>query len=283
MSIEIIISMDNKLNNVSFLRYPGGKQRHLYFFNELLPKSKSIKGNYVEPFVGGGSVFFYMNPNGAILSDKNLELIDLYKGIKEFPDEVWQYYCSFPTTKKAYYQIRDFPTQNIPLSLRAARTLYLNRTCFKGMWRHNSQGKFNVGYGGQDRRWVITQEDLKEISSRLSNVVLKCYDFEKIINSCNRGDFLFLDPPYRPGEKEQIYSHYVSGKFTFNDQKRLARSLRKASNKGVKWLMTNSSNDEIKRMYDGYSCIPLQRGTSGTPGIMTSNPGEIIIHNLTEG
>jgi DNA adenine methylase len=182
----------------SFLRYPGGKQRHLQGFAHLLPNRQQIHRNYVEPFVGGGAVFFSISPNQAILSDINKELIDLYRGVRRFPNKVWEIFNKFEVTRDEYYQVRSWNLENLDLSIRAARLLYLNRTCFKGMWRHNASGVFNVGYGGQDRRWVIHKEDLKTVSNRLKNAKLKHSDFEQVIDNCEEGDFIFLDPPYRP-------------------------------------------------------------------------------------
>ncbi len=116
-----------------FLRYPGGKTKLLNFIDKYLPKSNEIVGNYIEPFVGGGSVFLSVKPQNAILSDLNKELIELYNGIRNFPHKVWEIFCSFPEGRKAYYQIRDSEYINRPLAYRASRTLYLNRSCFKGM------------------------------------------------------------------------------------------------------------------------------------------------------
>jgi len=280
------VCVNNSYNQVvkskPFLRYPGGKQRQLFSFDHLLPNKCQISGTYTEPFVGGGAVFFYLNPKSALLSDKNQELIDLYVGIRDFPDEIWKLYSQFPTTKKGYYEIRDSSVVDLDLPKRAARTLFLNRTCFKGMWRHNSQGKFNVGYGGQDRRWVISKERLYDVSKRLSHAKLKCCDFESIVNKCEEGDFLFLDPPYCPGMKEQQNYHYTFGSFSFDDQKRLSDSLRKATKRGVSWVMTNSSNSEIIELYNCYSCFFIKKGTSGLSGSAPHETEEAVIYNILE-
>jgi DNA adenine methylase len=261
------------------LRYPGGKQRQVTYFDHLLPDADSIIGRYVEPFVGGGAVFFHINPRIAILSDKNPELIDLYTGIRDHPDVVWDLYHTFPGTKRGYYQIRDYSTDELTLPQRAARTLYLNRTCFKGMWRHNAQGKFNVGYGGQDRRGVISRGRLFEVSLHLSRAILQCCDFEPMIDSCQAGDFLFIDPPYRPGEKEQTNDHYTYGTFGYGDQIRLSQSLRRASERGVRWLMTNSSHEDITGLYEGFRCIPLLKGTGKHPGHLVEHTNEVVIQS----
>ena len=107
-----------------------------------------------------------------MLSDKNPELINLYRGIRYAPSEVWRLFCEYPSGKRAYYRARQEDTRNWNVITRAARTLYLNRTCFKGMWRQNSQGMFNVGYGGQSRRWAIEEEDLVAISKILRGTTL---------------------------------------------------------------------------------------------------------------
>ncbi|MGG3739240.1 DNA adenine methylase [Aeribacillus pallidus] len=263
-----------------FLRYPGGKQRMLSFLSEYLPNSNSIQGTYIEPFVGGGSVFLYVNPKNAILSDLNSELIDLYKGIRNYPHKVWEIYCSFPTGKSAYYQIRDEQIEKKPIYYRAARTLYLNRTCFKGMWRHDKEGKFNVGYGGEERRWAVTHENLVKLSKRFRKATIHNSDFEKIIAVAKKNDFIFLDPPYKPGEKEMYEAHYSNGKFTFNDQVRLSESLKSASDRGVKWLMTNSSHKDITDLYKSFNINKINKGTGSSIGAMTSDSKEVIIYNF---
>lgn len=274
----MIVKEIQNSNKVKFIRYPGGKQRLLGFILPHLPMAKDIKGHFVEPFVGSGSVFFAIKPDKAKLSDINPELIDLYKGIKKFPLKVWNYYKNFPSSKKGYYKVRDKKVKINDLAYRSARILYLNRTCFKGMWRHNSIGKFNVGYGGQDRRWVINQTDLVDISSRLSNVKLECSDFEKIIESCTKDDFIFLDPPYKPGEKEIAHEHYTFSKFKYEDYERLSNVLSEATNKGISWAMTISSHSDILTLFDGFS-YKLKKGTGKKPGILTNKSGEILICN----
>jgi DNA adenine methylase len=137
----------------TFLRYPGSKRRMVAFLLEHLPEAASVKGKFVEPFVGGGAVYFALAPKKAVLGDINEELIDLYRGIALSPERVWRLYRSFPKTKVGYRKVRGLNPTTLTLLQRSARSLFLNRTCFKGMWRHNLKGQFNIGYGGQDRRW----------------------------------------------------------------------------------------------------------------------------------
>lgn len=264
-----------------FLRYPGGKSRFLSFLQDFLPRNDEISRNYVEPFLGGGSVFLSIKPKNAILSDINKELIELYKGIRNYPHKVWEIFFSFPEGKKAYYQIRDTIYNSKPFYYRAARTLYLNRTCFKGMWRHSPNGNFSVGYGGEERRWAITHQSIIRLSKLLKKAYLQVSDFEKILNNVNDGDFIFLDPPYKPGQTELKESHYSYGRFTFDDQIRLSNKLIDISNnKNIKWIMTNSAHEEICVLYQGYKVVKIPKGTSNRIGIRTNNSKEILISNF---
>ena len=268
---------------MKFLRYPGGKSKLLSLLINFLPKKRDIEGRYIEPFVGGGSVFLHIYPEMSLLSDLNIELINLYRGIKSYPYEVWETFRSFPVGKEAYYIIRDINTVNKPLYYKAARTLYLNRTCFKGMWRHNPDGNFNVGYGGEERRWVITLESIIELSERFSAAIILNEDFESVLEKAVDGDFIFLDPPYKPGEKELIEAHYSYNKFTFNDQERLANKLKAISlTRNIKWLMTNSAHPDICSLYSSYTIQKIPKGTSSIIGVHTTGNREVIISNYKQ-
>ncbi len=264
------------MQTARFIRYPGGKRRLLNFLIPFIPTTDQIIGKYVEPFVGGGALFFYLNPSQAFLSDLNSELIDIYRGVRYAPRAVWKVYCSFGNDKNSYHKIRD---ESVATSLieRAARMLYLNRTSFKGMWRHNTNGDFNVGYGGQERRWVITEETLLLTSKALKSANLKCTDFETVIDSCEAGDFLFLDPPYRPGNKEQIHAHYVGQQFSFADHQRLASVLSRAKKRNVHWALTTSNHSEITNLFKGNKIISIPKGTGRKPGILSNNSVEVLI------
>lgn len=254
----------------------------LGFLSSYLPLAQNLIGTYIEPFVGGGSVFFYLSPKIALLSDTNSELIDLYRGIRYSPSAVWEKYCAFGSNKKAYTVARDCD-QNSLLTDRAARTLFLNRTCFKGMWRHNKNGKFNVGYGGQQRRWVINEEALKKASALLRRASIQCKDFEDVIDSAGAGDFLFVDPPYRPGYKDLHNAHYLAKPFTFSDQGRLASSLNRAKKRGASWALTNSNHREIVRLYKKSYFREFLFGTGERPGILRSKTGEVLITSFSTG
>ena len=264
--------------NLKLLRYPGGKQRLLKFLLSYLPNKFEIEGRYIEPFVGGGAVFFAINPKRAIISDLNKELIDLYRTLRSRPSKVWKIFEAFPASRQNYYHIRDLHRFDTNEG-KAARTLYLNRTCFKGMWRHNARGEFNVGYGGEDRRWAINKESLMEVSKRLKRTWIRKSDFESVINKSGPDDFIFLDPPYKPGEVKMSHAHYLHSQFTLKDHKRLAKSLHKATKRGVKWAMTTSSHPTILELFKKSNIIRVPKGTSNKLGILTNNSGEVLICN----
>jgi len=265
---------------IRLIRYPGGKQRILQFILPYLPSREMIKGKYIEPFLGSGAVFFALNPYRAVLSDINRDLIDLFRGVKRYPREIWRIYVNFPKDKASYYRIRDKEDNKKGLAFRAAKLLYLNRTCFKGMWRQNSDGKFNIGYGGLDRVWVINEESLNMVSKRLKKALLICSDFEETIEKGKRDDFIFLDPPYKPGAKDLLHSHYLHNKFRFEDYVRLAKVLERASDRGVKWAMTISSHPEILKLFKIKSNIyKIPKGTGKRPGSLIFNSGEVLICN----
>jgi len=265
-------------NKISFLRYPGGKGKLVSLLSSYLP---SIEGRYIEPFVGGGALFLHTQPGRAVLADLNNDLIELYRGIKNYPHKVWEVFSSFPSGKRAYYKVRDSKIFCKPIYHRAARTLYLNRTCFKGMWRHNAQGNFNVGYGGEDRKWTVTHENLIKLSSIFKKATIIKSDFEATLDNCSDKDFIFLDPPYKPGEKEMDHAHYINGHFSFEEQKRLAEKLKNLSkNVNIKWIMTNSSHKDIVALYrEKFYVKRILRGTGRVLGVFSNNPGEVLISN----
>lgn len=265
---------------MKFLRYPGGKSKILKYLVNHLPTKNEIKGTYIEPFLGGGSVFFHMNPDNALVSDLNVELITLYRGIKLYPHKVWETFESFPAGKTAYYEIRNIRTEGKHLYYKAARTLYLNRTCFKGMWRHNSNGDFNVGYGGEERRWVITHQNIINLSKIFRKAEILNNDFEEVILNASKNDFIFIDPPYKPGEKDLNELHYSNGKFLFDEQVRLADTLKRLpKSKSIRWAMTNSSHQDILNLYKGFHIKNIPYGTSDKPGIQIKRPNEVLITN----
>jgi DNA adenine methylase len=267
---------------VRFLRYPGGKQRLVHRLVRHLPHKATIKGRLVEPFVGSAAIFFAIDPRKALLADLNAELIDLFRGIRRHPADVWSRFSEFPSSKEGYYEVRALDHGSLDLAGKAARTLYLSRTCFKGMWRHNSSGRFNVGYGGQDRRWAISYESLAEVSRRLNRATLRCCDFAKVVAECTEDDYLFLDPPYKPGARDIFNDHYAWSRFRYADQVRLAESLKQATARGVRWAMTTSYHPDVLRLFPGTRILALTKGRKAKSSRTNSPSGEVLLFNYEE-
>jgi DNA adenine methylase len=138
---------------------------------------------------------------------------------------------------------------------------------------------FNVGYGGQSRRWAISEDDLIAVAKALRGTSLCCTDFESIVDDTRLGDFLFVDPPYHPGRRESRIEHYMFSQFTFDSHKRLAAALRRASKRGVRWSMTTSSHPDILVLHRKTRILPFKAGVGNSPGKITSKTGEVLILN----
>lgn len=227
------------------LRWPGSKFEHLHELFKCLPQSFN---NYFEPFSGSGVVFYNLNFHGqAYLSDLNPELITFYKVLIEHTKELFHLICSKENSEQFYYLERSQkPKTDIEL---AARFYYLNRTCFNGLYRINKKGQFNVPYGNRTNLNVLDKENLISFKKKLKNAKFSCHDFEKTKIKPNKYDFIFIDPPYSSKIDYENFTMYNDKVFSWKDQQRLANYCKELDSKGVKIMMTNLYNDEIKVMF----------------------------------
>ncbi len=227
-----------------FLKWPGGK-RWLLPYRGLFPKTF---GRYVEPFLGSGSVFFGLNPTTATLSDVNPDLIACYKCIRSNWRKVYHGLVSLQPlhSSEHYYKVR----QHIPSNptARAIRFLYLNRTCFNGLYRENKKGQFNVPIGSKTAV-SLESDNFHEIAKRLKKVSIKASDFERIIDTTVANDFLFIDPPYTVAHNQNGFIKYNNSIFLWEDQIRLKESLVRAKRRGVKVLILNADHPSILSLY----------------------------------
>lgn len=150
------------------------------------------------------------------------------------------------------------------------------------MWRHDARGRFNVGYGGQSRRWVIAEQNLLAFARQLRRASLRTADFEEVINEAGKGDFLFVDPPYKPGERDMDDDHYVHAKFSFKDHQRLAKTLHQASKRGAYWLLTTSAHPSIRALFSRNFVYPLRAGVGKLPGLLRRRSAEVLIANYKQ-
>lgn len=229
------------------LKWPGGK-RWLVVTGQLPIPSTYLR--YVEPFLGGGAVFFHMDSKRSLLSDINRDLINLYKTIKKYPDELYHLMTLHNKRhgKKYYYEIRNkTPDNDIE---NAAKFLYLNRTCWNGLYRVNLNGVFNVPIGTKTSV-IFDTDDFRVISKRLSRAKIVCSDFEPIIDQCEADDFLFVDPPYTVQHNYNNFRKYNERIFSWDDQIRLRDAVLRGESRGVKIAVTNGDHPSIRKLYSG--------------------------------
>lgn len=229
-----------------FLKWAGGKR--WLVSAELF--SAPAYNRYVEPFLGSAAVFFHLQPERAILSDVNEDLIALYKIIRDKPVELYKVMQEHQRNhrKTYYYKMRSHqPRTELR---RAARFLYLNRTCWNGLYRVNLSGEFNVPIGTKSTV-IFDTDDFVTISSALKNADIRCADFEVIIDECERGDFLFVDPPYTVQHNFNNFIKYNEKIFSWEDQIRLRDSLQRAAERGVAIISTNADHESVRQIYGG--------------------------------
>lgn len=231
-----------------FLKWPGGKRWFATNHRSMLP---SRFNTYLEPFLGSGSVFFALRPKTAILSDANEELINVYHAVRHWPAAVLKRLQQHASSHSDnyYYEIRaDIPTRVID---RAARTIYLNRTCFNGIYRVNLDGIFNVPRGTKDSV-ILETDDFAEVARVLRAAEILVSDFEAIIDRARRGDLVFADPPYTVRHNTNGFIKYNEKLFSWNDQERLAAALARARNRGAHIIATNANHESVRDLYEDY-------------------------------
>jgi len=235
-----------------FLKWAGGKRQLIKEYRKYIP---TTYGNYFEPFVGAGAILFYLQPKSAIISDKNEELINCYMCIKENVDELLTELRKHYNDEDYFYQIRDLDRQplfsTLTLAQRAARIIFLNKTCFNGLFRVNSQGQFNVPYGNYESPNFIDEVVLKAVSNYMNSNLIKILncDFSVSLESTQANDFVYLDPPYDPISETSSFTGYNLDRFGKEDQKRLKEYVDLLTEKKCKVMLSNSSTEFILNLY----------------------------------
>lgn len=241
-----------------FLKWAGGKRWFAERYLNTLPK---FTGNYIEPFLGSAAVFFALAPKTALLGDTNGELIETYRAVKRCPLEVEKNLHTHALNHCGdyYYEVRgDIPKT---AAERAARFIYLNRTCWNGLYRVNRLGKFNVPRGTKETV-ILASDDFPGWARVLRNTRLVCSDFDATIDQANFGDLLFVDPPYTVSHNNNGFIKYNQKIFSWSDQERLAHSLIRASERGAKVVSTNAAHSEVERLYrDFFKITRLSRAS----------------------
>lgn len=242
------------MNNetLTFVKWAGGKKQLLAQFKPFFPKE--IK-RYFEPFVGGGAVAFYLlktHPEieKIYLSDINEELITTYYVIKNNPKELITLLKEYKKkhNKEFYYKIRSQNIKTLNKIQIATRFIYLNKTCFNGLYRVNSKGEFNVPIGSYKNPLICPEENLKEISKLLQKDDTKVRQFYEVLKDAKKGDFIYFDPPYYPLNKTS-FTKYTKDKFLDEEQKHLAEIFKELDKRGCKIMLSNNDSPFIKELY----------------------------------
>lgn len=234
-----------------FLKWAGGKRWLFRRHRSLFPQAI---GRLIDPFVGGGSSFFYLQPTHAILSDLNSDLVELYTVVRNDPRRLTRLLVRYhhAHSKDFFYQMRaSRPTD--PLR-RAAWLLYLNRTCWNGLFRVNLRGEFNVPIGTKTKVFFGLAE-LDTAASNLRRATIIQSDFEGVIDCAGDGDLVFADPPYFESASAGRFLKYNSNVFSWNDQVRLHASLLRAKSRGANCFVTNANHRSLVELYRGYGRI----------------------------
>ncbi|WP_244241138.1 DNA adenine methylase [Leptospira selangorensis] len=231
-----------------FLKWAGGKRWLIEKYPHLF---KTEYKRLIEPFVGSGAVFFFLSPARAILNDSNTDLINTYISIKEDWKSVLKNLQKHQRnhSKEYYYTIRD--REYVSRSAMAAKFIYLNRTCWNGLYRVNAKGSFNVPIGTRSSV-ILGNDDFEKVSNTLRKAKLFSNDFSKVIKDAKYGDFIFADPPYTVKHNNNGFIKYNESLFSWEDQLRLKEDLQSAVKRGAKALITNAFHPSIKELYKGF-------------------------------
>ena len=246
------------LNNMAkpILKWAGGKTQML---GDLLPKVPKSYGRYIEPFFGGGAMFFALQPENAIIADSNPELINMYRQVAENVDEVISYLKKYENTSEMFYAVREQDWICLPKAEAAARTIFLNRTCFNGLYRVNKQGKFNVPYGKYANPRICDEEGLKAASKALKKADILCGDYLLVLEHyAEAGDFVFLDPPYLPISEYADFKRYTKEQFYEEDHVELAKMIMRLQERGCHVVLTNSNHPLVHELYAPFTIDIIQ-------------------------
>lgn len=235
------------------LKWAGGKTQLL---DKIVPKIPTKYGRYIEPFIGGGALFFAARPETAVIADSNPELVNLYRSVADDVDGVIQLLAECRNTEEAFYALRSLDYTSLSPVEAAARTIFLNRTCFNGLYRVNKKGQFNVPFGHYKNPRVLDEDALRAASSLLRNTTIVCGDYKVVLREhAKPGDFVFLDPPYLPVSAYADFKRYTKEQFYEEDHMELADEVKRLHELGCHVVLTNSNHPLV---HEQYSLFPIE-------------------------
>jgi DNA adenine methylase len=238
------------------VKWAGGKTKLL---EALCQRAPTQIRTYAEPFAGGAALFFALEGDPsrtferAVLADQNEDLIACYRAVRDDVESVIAGLSHFTHDKDEYYRVRDQDPRAMTDAARGARLIFLNRTCFNGLWRVNKGGKFNVPFGRHTNPRIVDAEGLRAASKALARAELKLADFNEVTSTLGPGDFVYFDPPYVPLSKTASFTSYAQGGFGPADQERLVAELGRLKASGVAAMLSNADTEATRALYRDYA------------------------------
>ncbi|MEO7002220.1 MAG: DNA adenine methylase [Ktedonobacterales bacterium] len=271
-----------------FLKWAGGKRQLL---PELLKHIPKQYGSYYEPFLGGGALFLALQPRRAVVNDSNGELINCYQVVQKSVEDLIQLLHDHQAhnNEDYYYGMRDWDRSEgyaaRPAIERAARIIYLNKTCYNGLFRVNAQGQFNVPYGKYARPAIVDEGVLRAVSHYLdrATITFRTMDFAEATQGAQAGDFLYFDPPYDPISSTASFTGYDVNGFDRSEQERLHQHVDALNAHGCQVMLSNAYTPFIVRLYQDYHCIKVEatRAINSDPG-KRGKVDEILVVNYDQ-
>lgn len=263
-----------------FLKWAGGKTQLIPQLEDLLPRD--IKTFY-EPFIGGGSFFFHLANKRrftrAVLNDWNPELVNAYRVVRDFVEELIEQLALYEINKETFEELRKTDPNDLSPVRRAARTIFLNKTCFNGLYRLNKKGHFNAPWGSYKNPKVLNEAVLRNCSEALNRfAVLHNKDFAETVKTAKFGDVVYFDPPYVPLNPTSNFLNYTSDGFSWTDQRRLALCFRELVDRGVAVIASNSDTPQVHELYEGFERHIVQaRRSINSKGNKRGPINEVVI------
>jgi DNA adenine methylase len=260
-----------------FVKWVGGKTQIL---DELKESIHEFDGRYLEPFVGGGALFFELGFSKATISDTNRELINCYVVVRDQVEVLIEKLKEHIYNKEYYYEVRALDPDNLDSVSRAARMIFLNKAGYNGLYRVNSKGKFNVPFGRYKNPTICDQDNLRGCSAALNNIDVACASFDSVLDTAKKGDFVYFDPPYVPVSETAYFTSYQKNGFSEGDQKRLVGVFDELSRHRIPAMLSNSDVPWIHEHYKKHNIRVIKaRRSVNSNANRRGLVGEVIVTN----
>lgn len=283
MRLIVTLINNDDVHLAPFVKWVGGKRQLIKHIKPILPESMNT---YYEPFIGGGAVLFNHRPNVAVINDFNHELINVYDTIKDDVHALIEDLKLHIYDSDYFYEIRSLDRhveyKNLSALKRASRLLYLNKSCFNGLYRVNSKGEFNSPFGRYTNPNIVNEETLLAVSKYLNenSITTRTGDFEEAVSDAEMGDFVYFDPPYDPVSKSASFTAYSKLGFSREDQERLRDLCVSLTQKGVKFLLSNASTEFINDLYKDFTVIEVGASRAiNSDGAKRQKVLEVLVRN----